>query len=205
MAAVMRRHLLAALLLALATPLAAADPVDTVGARVGGYGFRTPQGTTDVRDGWNDCRMNGVGVFARKDVGIVNVEGGADIYFSESFPMQAQTSDENEDRLSGLVTVAAGARIVDTGRFRALAQLGTGLELTHVKMTMDTGQVATDSRALPLGFVGVAAELRVTDRTSVGASMRTYVMGKFDATPACQLEVVPEVAAQGQFYLSYQL
>ena len=71
---------------------------------------------------------------------------------------------------------------------------------------MDTGQIATDSRVLPLGFVGVAAELRVGNRASVGASLRTYVMGKFDATPACQLEAaVPEVAAQGQFYLSYRL
>ena len=89
----MRRHLLAALLVVpFAAPLAAANPVDTVGACVGGYGFRTPQGATDVRDGWNDCRMNGIGVFARKDVGFVNVEGGADIYFSESFPMQAPTA-----------------------------------------------------------------------------------------------------------------
>ncbi len=199
------RTLLASLLVTAAGATAAADPIDTVGARVGGYGFRTPQGTGDVRDGWNDCRMNGVGVFARKDVSFVNVEAGADIYFSESFPMQAQPSDQNEDRLSGLVTVAAGAHLLDTKYVRALAQVGTGVELTHVHMAMDNGTQADDSRALPLGFVGFAAELKVGDHTALGAALRTYVMGKFEANAACQLQVVPEAAAQGQFYLTYRL
>ena len=127
------------------------------------------------------------------------------IYFSESFPMQPKTDDDNEDRLSGLVTVAAGARILDTAHVRALAQIGTGVELTHVHMAMDNGTTADDSRALPLGFVGVAAELKVGDHTALGAALRTFVMGKFEANDACQLEVVPEFAAQGQFYLTYRL
>ena len=202
----MRLPLLAtALVTVMATAATAtAEPIDFVGARVGGYGFHNQQ-AGDRRDAWNDCRMNGLGVFARKDVGILNVEAGADIYSSESFPMKPAPGDASEDRLSGLVTVAAGARILDTGRFRAIAQLGTGVELTHIKMAMDNGTTGESSRALPLGFVGISAEMRLGDRTSVGAAMRTFVMGKFEANEACQLEVVPSAAAQGQFYLAYRI
>ncbi len=191
------------------SPAAAADPLDaltgvTVGSRVGGYGFRN-QEAGDRRDAWNDCRMNGLGVFAQKDVGHVNVEAGADIYFSESFPMKPSGDDAGEDRLSGLFTVAAGARILDTGRFRALAQLGTGVELTHFKMAMPDGDVGEASRALPMGFVGITGEIAIGARTAIGASLRTYVMGKFEANAACELTVHPEAAAQGQFFLSYRL
>jgi hypothetical protein len=200
----MRLPLLATALVTATAATAAAEPIDTVGARIGGYGFHNQQ-AGDRADAWNDCRMNGFGVFARKDLGVLNVEGGADIYSSESFPMKPAPGDASEDRLSGLVTVAAGARILDTGRFRALAQLGAGVELTHVQMSMTNGTTGEDSRALPLGFVGVSAELRLGDRTSIGAAMRTFVMGKFEANPACQLEVVPSAAAQGQFYLAYRI
>ena len=198
------RALLASLVLTIAATTAAADPVDTIGARVGGYGFRNPH-PGDRRDAWDDCRMNGLGVFARKDLGVANVEAGADLYFSEAFPMQPNAAAANEDRLSGLVTVAAGARLLDTRHVRALAQLGTGVELTHVTMSMPNGVEAEDSRALPLAFVGISAEIKVGDHTALGGALRTFVMGKFDANPACQLEVTPEAAAQGQFYLSYSL
>jgi hypothetical protein len=200
----MRLPLLAAALVTATAATAAAEPIDFVGARVGGYGFHNQQ-AGDRAQAWDDCRMNGLGVFARKDVGILNVEAGADIYSSDSFPQKPAPGDASEDRLSGLVTVAAGTRIIDTGRFRALAQLGTGVELTHVKMSMDNGTTGEASRAMPLGFVGVAAELRLGDRTSVGAAVRTFVMGKFEANAACQLEVVPSAAAQGQFYLAYRI
>jgi hypothetical protein len=190
----MRTLLTAALVTTAAT--AAADPVDTIGARVGGYGFHDPQAASS-RDAWNDCRMNGVGVFARKDVGLLDVEAGADLYTSQ--PGGA------EDRLSGIVTVAAGARLLDTHHVRALAQLGTGVELTRVSMSMPTGVVAEDARALPLGFVGVAAEVELGAHTAIGGVLRTFVMGRFDANPACQLEVEPAAAAQGQLYLAYRL
>lgn len=209
----MRRPLLALAFLGLPALAHADDAIDasastappiTVGARVGGYGFRDPQ-AGDRRDAWDDCRMNGLGVFARKDLGRVNVEAGTDIYFSESFPMKPSAQDAGEDRLSGLVTVAAGARLVDTKYVRALAQIGTGVELTRFSMAMPNGTTAEDSRALPLGFVGVAGEVVLGARTAIGASMRTYIMGKFEADRDCQLEVKPEAAAQGQFYLTYRL
>jgi hypothetical protein len=191
---------------AIAPRPAAADPLTdlTIGSRVGGYGFRNPQ-AGDRRDAWNDCRMNGIGVFAREDVGRLNVEAGADIYFSESFPMKPLDADAREDRLSGLVTVAAGARVLEIGRFHALAQLGGGVELTHFKMSMPDGETGEASRAMPMGFVGLAAELSIGDRAAIGASLRTNVMGKFEANEACQLSVHPEAAAQGQFFLTYRL
>ena len=39
----------------------------SVGARIGGYGFRRDEG--DRRSAWDECRMNGLGVFATKALG----------------------------------------------------------------------------------------------------------------------------------------
>ena len=175
----------------------------TVGARVGGYGFRRDDG--DRRAAWDDCRMNGLGVFARRDLGRLNLEAGADLYFTESFPMAPTAQANQEDRLSGLVTIAAGARIFQAGRFSGMAQLGTGVERTRFHMTMASGLEADATKTLPMGFVGVTTEVRLGARTAAGASLRAHVMGKFTANDACQLEVHSDAAAQGQFYLAYQL
>ncbi len=193
----------------------------TVGARVGGYGFRRP-GAVDVTGhvAWDDCRMNGVGMFARRPVGRLFAEAGADLYFAETFPIPTTHDDHAMDRMSGLLTVAIGADLVHTRRFVGYAQLGAGLELTRVSMTKADGEVLRDQRALPLGFVGFGGELRLGARTALGASLRTHVMGHFDhdeqAGPAGAaalatgtadggLDASPEIAAQGQFYVSYQL
>ncbi|MBK9033576.1 MAG: hypothetical protein IPL61_20320 [Myxococcales bacterium] len=188
----------------------------TVGARVGGYGFRNPasvDGTGHVA--WDQCRMNGLGVFARRPLGRFFAEGGADVYFTESFPTGGADvpAGEPRSRLSGLVTVAAGANVVETKRFVAYAQLGAGVEVTQFRFTsgMDTLE---DRRALPLGFVGVGGELRF-GRTSLGASLRAHVMGNYSAVyqadrdtwdpESNHLEVTAEAAAQGQFYVGYAL
>ncbi len=190
----------------------------TVGARVGGYGFRNPNSVDSTGHvAWDNCRMNGVGVFARRGLGgRFFGEGGADVYFTESFPTGGPTDvadGETRSRLSGLLTVAAGADLIQTQRFRAYAQLGVGLEVTQFRFTsgMDTLE---DRRAQPLGFVGVGGELRF-GRTSLGASLRTHVMGNYDAVYQADrdtwdpetnhLDVSPEAAAQGQFYLGYAL
>ena len=133
----------------------------TVGARVGGYGFRNP-GTVDDHGhvAWDACRMNGLGVFARRPVGRLFAEAGADLYFAESFPMTPAPGDEAIDRVSGLLTVAIGADVVRTRRVSIHAQLGAGLELTRVAMTMATGEVHKDRRALPVGFVGVGETVK---------------------------------------------
>lgn len=192
----------------------------TVGARVGGYGFRRPGAVDDHGHvAWDDCRMNGLGVFARRPVGRLFAEAGADLYFAESFPMAAPAAEDGEmDRISGLFTVALGAELVRTRRFAGHVQVGTGLELTRVGMPATDGTTMTDRRALPLGFLGVGGELRL-GRTSLGASLRAHVMGHFDHDAAwgahdhaaaltsdgADLTVSPEIAAQGQFYVAYRL
>ena len=202
-----------------ATATAATRPI-TVGARVGGYGFRNP-GTVDAHGhvAWDDCRMNGVGVFARRPLGRLFTEAGADLYFSESFPMATAAGEDGMDRMSGLLTVAIGADLVRTRHVTGYAQLGTGLELTRVAMTTADGAVHRDQRALPLGFIGVGGEVRLGARTGLGFNLRTHVMGHFGhdgsgqvldaaatAGPAAgTISVSPEIAAQGQFYIAYRL
>src|SRR5690349_2854486 len=73
-----------------------------IGARVGGYGFRR-----DFEKPWDECRMNGMGVFgARALPGPLFVEAGIDMYSS----VDPQPSDLPLDRTSGLFSGAIGAR-----------------------------------------------------------------------------------------------
>ncbi len=217
LASSMRLAVTAATLLALAGTAAADLGPMTVGARVGGYGFRNPDrvdGTGHVA--WDECRMNGLGVFVRRGVGRFFAEAGADVYFSEAFPLPTSDdgSGDQQDRLSGLLTVAAGANLVQTKHFVGYAQLGVGLEMTQFRFSHGDDTLE-DRRALPLGFVGIGGELRLGDRTSLGASLRAHVMGNFDAAYEADrdvwdpmtnhLTVSPEAAAQGQFYVAYAM
>ena len=201
-----------------ASPLLShAEPTPlTVGARIGGYGFRNDasvDGTGHVA--WDQCRMNGLGVFARRGLGRFFAEGGADVYFSERFPQPPiDTMGDSIDRLSGLVTAAVGTNLVETRRFIGYAQLGAGLELTQFRFRHATDTLE-ERRALPLGFVGVGGEIVVGGRTRLGANLRAHVMGNFAAAYEANrdawdpetnhLDVRPEAAAQGQFYVSYAM
>ncbi|MCA9677891.1 MAG: hypothetical protein H6709_09495 [Kofleriaceae bacterium] len=222
------------LLAALAAP-AAADPEATpasgstaasvhtpysFGARVGGYGFRRDDG--DRRSAWDECRMNGMGVFMERDLsplgGHLFVEGGLDLYFSESFP-QRPADDLPIDRTSGLITAAVGLRMDGPWRTSGYAQVGAGLELTRVSVPYGDGSIS-DQLALPAGFLGVGGEIDVGHGTHLGASLRAHVMGNFSYDPA-DLEMqpgwtsppaadevfapAPDAAAQGQFYLRKDL
>ena len=188
------------------------------GMRVGGYGFRQPEGAD-----WNDCRMSGIGAFGERSIGRhAFVEGGADLYFAET-QETALPVPQGMDRMSGLFTVAGGLRMFPGARASTYVQLGAGLELTEVRMTEGDHQHA-HTLALPMGFVGIGADLKISRRLHLGASLRTYVMGHFahdhgaetgalpvakhDGTypadaPAMTPE--PEAAAQGQFYVRYTL
>jgi hypothetical protein len=202
-------------LLLLATPAAAETDA---GFRVGGYGFKR-EGDTSA-ESWTECRMNGVGVFASHDIrGPVFVEGGLDAYVSQSFPTPAPESDLPIDRMSGLVSVAAGARAQFGSRVRGYVQLGAGVEMTRVSVPYGDDRTVRDSKVMPEGFFGVGLDLRVAKGTYVGASFRTLVMGNFDYDPARlemesawvapQPEVVfdasPDLANQGQFYIRRNL
>ena len=214
---------------------AAADPSDQpsvsttagapskydIGFRVGGYGFRR-DGDKTAGEGWTECRMNGFGVFGDRILrGPLFVEAGLDAYSSSNLVEASPSTDLPIDRLSGLVSVAGGIRTQLAPWLRAYVQLGGGLELTRVSVPYgDDGQTIRDDKAMPMGFFGVGADLRVSRGTYVGASMRMLVMGNFDydpmqltkpnqwVTPPSPSQVFaasPDFAAQGQFYVRHDL
>lgn len=195
----------------LAVPsLAYAEPiVENMGMRVGGYGFReaTPaSGDEKTGTGWQACRMNGLGVFANTSLGeSFFVEGGFDTYFADTFPTGEAmgTYDTPIDRSSALLTAAAGARFFRDSRISPYMQVGIGAEYTRVRLP---ALALEDTALLPLGFFGAGANLRVTDKVQVGASLRVNAMGYYDDAQF-QTELSPELelATQGQFYASFAL
>lgn len=193
-------------------------PALAFGARIGGYGFRREDG--DRRNAWDECRMNGLGVFGERAIaGPLFVEAGVDLYFSESFPQAPVDTDLPIDRMSGLVTAAIGLRADGPWRTSGYAQLGVGLELTRVSVPYGEDTI-TDQQALPAGFLGVGGDVRVGAGTYLGASLRAHVMGNFEydpedlemqpgwTSPPAAAEVFaasPDAAAQVQFYVRREL
>jgi hypothetical protein len=189
----------------LVSSVAAADPHPyDLGVRVGGYGFHR-EGDMSPGSAWTECRMNGVGVFADLDA-----------YTSADFPTDAPATDLPVDRMSGLLSVAAGARTQLAPWLRGYIQLGAGVELTRVSVPYED-QTIRANKVLPEGFFGIGLDLRVARGTYFGASMRTHVMGNFDYDPArlngtwtqpaadTVFDASPDLAAQGQFYVRHDL
>lgn len=196
-------------------PLAGA----AVGVRIGGYGFRRDEG--DRRDAWDECRMNGLGVFATKALGpALFVEAGLDGYFSEPWPMQGRPDDLPISRASALLSTALGARMALHPRLGAYVQVGVGVELTAVQVPYGDAASIAAHKVLPDAYLGVGGEVRLFGGTFAGASLRLHAMGNFDYDPA-KLEMQPgwqvppaaaevfdasaDVAAQGQFYVRHAL
>lgn len=211
---VMFKHALVAAITVTLCPVAArAEPyIDGVGARVGGYGFREMAPANAMAEksttGWEACRMNGLGVFATKTLTkskIFFAEGAIDTYFTDAFPTGESTGnyDTPIDRVSGLLTVAGGARLWPEKRFTPYVQLGIGAELTRVRLP---ALGMEDSALLPFGFFGVGATVRVGDKLRLGATLRVNAMGYYDDSQF-QTELSPqfELATQGQFFFSYAL
>jgi hypothetical protein len=222
--------LIASTLLALTTAsVAAAEPSPTasdsksdyeIGARIGGYGFRR-EGDPRPGEGWTECRMNGFGVFGdRKLPGPLFVEAGLDMYTSTTGPVgAADANDLPIDRTSGLISAAVGARTQLASWLGAYVQLGGGMELTRVSVPYGETRIR-DSKAMPEGFFGVGADIKIMRATRIGASFRTLVMGNFDYDPARLdmsngwvsappssevFDASPGVAAQAQFYVRREL
>lgn len=207
------KHLAALLLPALALALpraAAAEPVaaeggDPVvryafGVRAGGYGFRN---TEDPEAGaWDDCRMQGAGLFAQRSfTRHLFAELAFDLYTAEQATPVADMPAAM-DRISGITTLAGGAR-VPWRWVQPYVQLGVGLEVTRVEMPAHD---ATDRALLPVGFLGVGAELLATEHLSIGVNARTNVMKHFDhGEGGGEMTGELEAAAQGQLFLKYQL
>jgi len=186
----------------------AESPLQGVGARVGGYGFREGVDASGETSGtgWQACRMNGVGVFGIRDLSRhFFLEGGLDTYFADSavVPSSMGAYDTPVDRVSGLVSVAAGARLAPEALISPFVQVGVGGELTRVRLP-ELG--LEDSAILPMGFFGAGANLRLGERFIFSASLRVNVMGYYDDSQfQSQLDARPELATQGQFALAYRL
>lgn len=213
----MRSSLLAILLL---VPTSAAAEGYELGLRVGGYGFHR-EGDNRPGEGWTECRMNGLGVFASRALrGPVFLEAGLDLYTSADVPFEPSATDLPIDRASGLVSAAIGIRTDLAPWLRAYVQLGAGVEVTRVAVPYGGGSVR-DTKALPEGLFGFGADLRLARRTYVGASFRMLAMGNFDYSradleqkeawgftapdPAVVFDASLDFAAQGQFYVRRDL
>jgi len=203
------------------TSVTATAPAPTydVGFRVGGYGFRR-EGDPRPGEGWTECRMNGVGVFADRALrGPLFVEAGLDAYASSTLAMASPSTDLPIDRMSAIVSVAGGARVQLASWLRTYVQLGVGAELTRVSVPYGNDRIR-DSKALPEGFFGAGLDLRIAKGTYVGATLRALVMGNFDydaakldtsmgwvaPPPASEVFAASaSVAAQGQFYVRHDM
>ena len=188
----------------------------SVGFRIGGYGFRRTEGDVGI-DQWNECRMNGLGVFADRTLrGPWFAEAGLDTYFSIG---QGEATDLPVDRQSALLSLAGGVRTHLASWLGVYAQLGAGVELARLSVPYAGSTLATD-KAMPDGFFGVGLDLKIARGTYAGAAFRMLVMGNFDYNPD-QLKMsnqwvappptsqvfsaTPDLAAQGQFYVRRDL
>jgi hypothetical protein len=192
-------------------PASTGDPGYAMGVRVGGYGFRR-EGAMNQAGGWNECRMNGVGVFADRTLtGPLFVEAGLDTYFTVSQP----AGDLPIDRASALLSVAGGARTQLTSWLRGYVQLGAGVELTRVSVPYGDADTIREDKVLPEGFFGFGGDIKLGDKTSIGTNVRVHVMGNFEYDPtklqmtnqwvapppaSSVFDASPGLAAQAQFY-----
>ena len=196
--------------------VAVAPSLYSVGFRVGGYGFRRANGDVGI-DQWNECRMNGLGVFADRTLrGPWFAEAALDTYFSIG---QGAPTDLPIDRQSLLLSVAGGVRADLTSWFGVYGLVGAGMELARLSVPYAGSTIATD-KAMPDGFFGIGADLRLTRHTFAGAAFRMLVMGNFDYNPD-QLKMAnqwvappptsqvfsatPDLATQAQFYVRREL
>src|SRR5262245_42518876 len=153
-------------LISLASRASADESPWGFGARVGGYGFReaAPEGGIT----WDDCRMNGEGIFAEHRVTPhLFLEGGLDQYFADD--------PRSMDRISTIATVAGGLRMFPGSWVSLHVQVGAGVELTRIRMDDHRR-----SDALPVGFLGLGADARLLSHLRLGLNVRLYGMGHYD-------------------------
>jgi hypothetical protein len=183
------------------------------GARVGGYGFRRSDGSSEV---WDDCRMNGFGVFGTLDLNPTFFgELSADFYNA-----QASVVQSGMDRVSTHGLMAIGARMFPDFVVTPFVQVGGGAEWTRVETT----EMRHDG-VYPMGFIGLGAELNVTRELKLGGTFRVLATtrperatiggsasGSLGLTRQAltsgdgdQASLGFGLAAQGQFFARYAL
>ncbi len=170
-----------------------------IGARVGGYGFRQLNEDGTLIN-WENCRMNGVGIFGGFDLGSkLYSELSMDMYHATAVPLS-----QGIDRLSFHTQGLLGFRIPVTSWLLPHVHLGGGAEFTRVEIF---GR--EDRGVKPVGFAGVGGEL-VLDKFRFGMTIRSNLMQlpeyqwnpeRTDAT----VEYTSEMAGQMLFSIRYIL
>ena len=159
----------------------APDPMISVGARIGGYGFRR-DGNTSFTGEWNECRMNGVGVFVRRRSTARSSSRAGSTRTSRRRITSRRTSRSIAQ--SVLVSAAIGVRSHFTSWLDWLrpARCRCGARPSCRSRTPTTRSAQT--RSCPRASSGSAATSSSTRAVHVGASIRTLVMGNFNYDPA---------------------
>lgn len=193
---------------------AAAWPELAVGARIGGYGFRDARGGATR---WDDCRMDGAGLFGTAGWGRhLFGEVALDLYQAH-----ADVVSEGMDRSSVHLQGAAGVRMLPDFHVSPYIQAGGGAEWTSLELTA-TGQ--RFEGWLPSGFLGLGAELNVLGDLKLGAQIKMLWMAHpvhdhgaagashglaaahVEAAPAAEpVEMEYGAGGQAQFFIRYAL
>ena len=178
----------------------------SVGARLGGYGFRDAASAREGQTQWRACRMNGIGVFGEYAFSdTLYAEVGLDAYFVDNW-LATDDADANEwaiDRTSMLITGAVGARAWSGKRISPNVHVGLGGEFTKVTV----GDIVTSSERYtkPVAFIGIGGDLNL-GKVLLGMSLRIHSMALF-APDRRNGGVSDEAdfAAQMQFWAKYRL
>lgn len=190
-----------AALFALATPAMANDLetstrsklTPSIGARVGGYGFRHV--TDNQLIGWDNCRMNGVGVFGNLDFASdTYAELSVDLYHATAQPIT-----QGLDRLSLHTFGVLGYRMMPDALITPNVHIGGGMEWTKVEVFGNT-----DTRFAPVGFVGAGGEINVRE-FHFGLAIRAHLMQlpEYQWNNATEVTYETEAAAQMIFTARY--
>ena len=194
------------LALTLVSPAASHADV-SVGARIGGDGFRDAASAQTGQTQWRACRMNGIGVFGEYKISdALFAEVGLDGYFVDNWiePSDANANEWALDRTSILVTGAIGARGWRDKRISPNVHVGVGGEFTEV--TLDGWSPIKKNAVKPVVFIGIGGDLNLSKKAALGMSLRLNSMTLF--APEAQtggLSSERDFAAQMQFWAKYRL
>lgn len=174
------------------------------GARVGGYGFRDVDSDGQLR--WDDCRMNGVGLFGTVDFGkYLFAELSVDYYHAVG-----EVIDAGMNRQSAFLLAAGGVRLFPEWIISPYLQAGAGPEWTKIEVAS-----TSETHVLPTAFLGVGGELDLWG-LKLGTHVRVFAMaepvhglapGGHHRAPAYEvdgsrsIELEYEVAGQMQFFV----
>ncbi len=182
-----------------ATLAATSEPTDYwrigMGGRIGGYGFRqvNDEGNLD----FENCRMNGTGIFVTSEFG----KHGYTEFAVDFYHTIAEPTRNGIDRLSVHTTAALGLKFLPDRLISPLIQFGGGAEFTSADV-YGIHQAAV----LPVAFLGAGGELNFGD-LKAGMAIRTNAMQlpEYGWNESESLEWRTEVSGQAIFWMRYVL